>query len=358
MSKSTAALKASLLGIQDSPLDPLLDRPYMPRTFDPDAWHVMNERDNSLIRDQVLHGYTSRDFIYSFDIKGTKVTGISVVGARELASQYGGIKARIMATVEKRGSMFIFRQFSPMSIDTRTIRDLADDVDFYECIMEISDIKTGNSIEVRKKELRYERTRKGDVYERPHFDVIAESKAYRNGVLAILPQNVISEFEGRCVNSGNESKEKTIDQLRDGIIAFATKNGVSINRKAVIGLGYAEIVGLGGTAKDAKQFKEAASALGIVAESEQPQEEESKQQADTKSTRKQAVDKETGEIKPQQTNVAPDALTYAQVAERLQKATEIDLLDVAADFIGMVPDAEQRSELAKMYTARRIELSN
>jgi len=234
-------------------------------TFDPAAWHAMQERDNQLIRDQVLHGYASKDFVYSFSIQGKTVTGVSVVGARELASEYGGIKARIVATVEKRGALFIFRTFTPLSIETRRLPELSGDDDFYECVLEVQDIKTGNSIEVRKKETRQEKRRDGSTYERPHYDVIAESKAFRNGVLSVLPQNVVIDFEKRCLAAGNKSDEKTIDQLRDGVIAFAAKSGIGLDRKAVAGLSYAEISGLGSAAKEGLDaFKGALLALGVV----------------------------------------------------------------------------------------------
>ena len=188
---SSAALKMAATGGHRTTDDfqDLLARPLASR-FDPDAYHVMQERDNALIRDEIMHGVASKAFVYSFAIKGSTVTGISVVGARELASQYKGIKSRIVATVEKRGALFIFRSFNPLNIETRVLQELEMDEDFYECVMEVSDIKTGNSIEVRKKELKTERKRDGSGYDRPHYDVIAESKAYRNGVLAVLPHNI------------------------------------------------------------------------------------------------------------------------------------------------------------------------
>lgn len=336
-SRGAAALKEAITGIQ-SPLEDLLSRPT--RAFDPDAWHVMQERDTALIRDQILHGYASKEFVYAFEIGGKKVTGISVVGARELASQYGGIKSRIMATVEKRGAMFIFRQFSPMSIEVRTIRELESETDFYECVVEISDIKTGNSIEVRKKENRLEQRssgKGGGWYERPHYDVIAESKAYRNGVLAILPQNVISEFETRSLNAGNTSKEKTIDQVREGIIAFSTKNGLHINRNEIMKLGFAEISGLRESAKDITEFKRAAESLGLLVPEEN----------------KESVDKETGEI----SLPAQNAVTYAQCAEAFNKSKTMDELNVAIDLIKLVQDITQQKELVALSLARRNSLS-
>lgn len=77
----------------------------------------------------------------------------------------------------------------------------------------------------------------------------------------------------------------------------------------------------------------------------------------SKATKKQTVDRETGEIKAQQASAEPEALTYAQVAEHLQKAEDVDLLDIAADFIQMVKDEVQRSELTELYKQRKQELS-
>ena len=245
-------------------LNPLLQQPHYSK-FDPDAWHVMQERDNDLIRSELMHGAASKSFVYEFDIKGTKVRGISVVGARELASQYKGIKSKIVATIEKRGALFIFRTFTPLSIETRVIDELAADDDFYECVMEVSDIKTGNSIEVRKKENRTERKRDGSTYERPHFDVICESKAFRNGVLSVLPQSVIKDFQTRCLTGGNTSDEKTIQQLRAGALTHAAKNGIALDRSALNELTYDEVRGLGGAAAQGLDaFKRSAAALGLL----------------------------------------------------------------------------------------------
>ena len=237
------------------------------RTFSPDAYHVMQERDNELIADQLLHGASRKDFIYSFSISGKLVTGISVVGARELASQYKGIKSRIVASTEKRGALFIFRTFEPLGIETRQIEELEDDVDFYEVVMEITDIKTGNSIQVRKSENKLERKSSGSAFERPHYSVIAESKAFRNGVLAVLPQSVLAEFEEKCLKAGNTSNEKTIDQLRSGAAGFCAKHSIRIDRSALSGLTFAELSGLSAAASQGvESFCESAAALGLVSD--------------------------------------------------------------------------------------------
>jgi hypothetical protein len=258
-----AQLRAGAAPTSD-PLQALLARPHM-SGFDPEVWHAMNERDSALVRDELMHGVASKAFVYDFSIKGTRVTGVSVIGARELASQYKGIKSRIVATVEKRGALFIFRTFTPLSIDTRVLHELADETDFYECVMEVSDIKTGNTIEVRKKETKTEAKRDGTTFERPHYDVIAESKAFRNGVLSILPQSVIAAFKERCLKAGDASQEATIDQRRAQVAAFAARQGIAVNRQALADLSFAELDGLGGAARESvESFKRSAAALGLT----------------------------------------------------------------------------------------------
>lgn len=300
---SIAELRNNLMS-NESPLSPLLAKGYTP-SFDPDAYHVMQERDNALIRDEILHGYASKAFVYEFEIQGKKVRGVSVVGARELATQYKGIKHRLVATVEKRGALFIFRSFEPINITTQVLPELADEDDYYECIVEISDIKTGNSLQCRKKESKVERRRDGTPYIRPHYDVIAESKAFRNGVLSILPQNVIKDFEAKCLQAGNASQEETIDQLRAKVVAFGAKYAITLDRKAVFGLSFAEILGLGNAAKSGNDaFLESAQALGLVSRnSEDPQ-----------------TGSETGETKKQDGGMTDDEKKAAVEGEKAESA--------------------------------------
>jgi hypothetical protein len=75
--------------------------------FDVDAWHVMEERDNALVADEILHGPGSSTFVYQFEIKGTAVAGISVIGARHLANHYKGLKHRLVAAQQKTGALFV-----------------------------------------------------------------------------------------------------------------------------------------------------------------------------------------------------------------------------------------------------------
>lgn len=47
------------------------------------------------------------------------------------------------------------------------------------------------------------------------------------------------------------------------------------------------------------------------------------------------------------------AITYAAVADKLNKAEDADLLDAAADLIGEIADEDQRAELTAIYQSRK-----
>lgn len=260
-------LRAGGAASESNPFQELLQRSV--QTFDPDAYHVMQQRDEQLIEDELMHGVASKTFVYSFPLQGNTVTGVSVVGARQLASEYGGIKARIVATVEKRGALFVFRSFEPLNIETRVLHELEGEGDYYECIMQVDDIKTGNAIQVRKKESKLEKKRDGSIFERPHYDVICESKAYRNGVLSVLPQSVIQGFKAKHLAAGNATNEKTMDQLRAGALAFAAKHALVLDRAVLNALTYAEVFGVGSAAgQGVDAFVKAGQAIGLISSGE------------------------------------------------------------------------------------------
>jgi recombination protein RecT len=70
-----------------------------------------------------------------------------------------------------------------------------------------------------------------------------------------------------------------------------------------------------------------------------------------------------GDQMPVDTSPVPDApvaaqmdgMTYAQVADKLEKADAPDVLDVAADLIPAVDDEQQRKELTAIYQRRQAE---
>ena len=242
--------------------------------FDVDAWHVMEERDNALIADEVLHGPGSSKFVYSFDIAGQRdpVTGISVIGARHLAAHYKGLKHRLVAAMQKTGSLFVFTSYpsadQPMAVTASIVPELAEEDDFYAAVVEVTDIKTGNTLQVERREARYEERRNGGVrFERPHYATIAQSKAYRNAVLALVPQDIVIRWKLDMLRLKKEEiiTDSVIDQKRANVLQFAAQKAIALDRQAIDHLTLDQIAGLGDAAREGRlpAFVEAARALGL-----------------------------------------------------------------------------------------------
>jgi hypothetical protein len=241
--------------------------------FDVDAWHVMEERDNALIADEILHGPGSSKFVYSFDIAGQRepVAGISVVGARHLAAHYKGLKHRLVAAMQKTGSLFTFTSYPaenlPMAVSCSIVPELADEDDFYAAVCEMVDLKTGNAIQVERRELRFEERRGGGYFERPNYATIAQSKAYRNAVLALVPQDIVIRWKLDMLRLKKEEviTASVIDEKRANVLQFAAQKAIALDRQAVEHLTLDQIAGLGDAAREGRlpAFVEAAKALGL-----------------------------------------------------------------------------------------------
>lgn len=288
-----------------------------PVKIDAEIYHMMDKRDEALISDEVLHGAMSGIFVYDFDIQGKNVSGISIRGAQHLARHYGGLKHRIVATTEKRGKLFIFKSYPsegiPMQVTCSIVNELADQPDYYEALVEMTDIKTGNTVQKSKLEYRFEKKRDGTHYERPNYTTIAESKARRNAILDLVPQDVQEQFKAECRKLGKTITISPIDEKRDAIMKFATNKAIPLTREQVAELDWNQISGLSDAAREGLEaFTKSAEALGLVAK-------KLDQKAETKSTAKPepkpdaaarkepakqpkaeppaSVDPETGEIK-------------------------------------------------------------
>lgn len=252
--------------------------------FDPDIWTAMNQRDNALIEDEILHGAQSTAFVYSIPIAGGKrAEGITVIGAAELASTYGGIHVTMVASLSKRGSMFISRSYPyggfPGKIEVQQIPDLREEEDFFEVTIEVHDLKTGNKVPSSRRESRFEQRSAESMrrnpnqdpdFERPHLEQIAFSKAYRNGVCRVLPQAEQIKFKAKNLALGTDTSfvESVIDEKRSGVLRYAAMRAIAVDREAIEALTYEQIVGLSDAVKEGgiEQFVQAADALGIIVE--------------------------------------------------------------------------------------------
>lgn len=304
--------------------------------WDPDFYHVVNERDDQLIEDEILNGAGSSKFVYDFEIAGSKVTGISVIGARHLAAHYGGLHHRLVASIQKVGSLFVFQSFpapgQTMDVRASTIQDLADEPDYYSVVVEVEDIKTGNKIQMERREQRFEKRRDGSFFERPHYATIAQSKCYRNAILSLIDQAIIMKWKEQQLKLGkNETiTVSVLDEKRSAVIQFATKLGLPVSREQVYQLTMDQISGLSQAAHEGKTpaFAQAATALGLIATltdqsaGEQQQVQPTQQQAAMAADKTASSETAKEEAKPRQTRARQAAKPdTAPSGEQVQAGT-------------------------------------
>lgn len=240
--------------------------------FDVEIYHAMNARDNTLIENELILGSGSSAFVYSFPMDGKTVAGVSVIGARHVAATYGGIKHRFVTSTQKVGSMLIHKSYpteghtGSVSIEHHAALESHDD--FYECVVEISDIKTGNSLQVEKREFAQDSRKDGSKYDRKHYQLIAQSKAFRNGVLDIIPQDVLIKWKAAqlALGKGVDITASVLEEARDGLVKWGTANALTLDRSAVERLTMDQLDGLKAAAQRGKAaFVPAAVSVGLMA---------------------------------------------------------------------------------------------
>lgn len=250
--------------------------------LDPDLWVVMDQRDNTLIEQEILHGAGSSKYVYDFRVAGSQVSGISVIGARELAATYGGIQHSLVGSIAKLGQMFIMKSYRPMDLRVQMIPELAAEPDYYEVLAEIKDVKTGNTVMAERRETRLEK-RSADArnnnpdlpewYERPHYQTIAQSKAYRNGVLSLIPQHVQLEWKQEMLTLKKTDiiTGSVLAEKQSGVLRYGAAKAIGLDRHAVEGLTLDQISGLSDAIREGRteQFVHAAEALGLVVGTEE-----------------------------------------------------------------------------------------
>jgi hypothetical protein len=240
--------------------------------FDVEIYHAMNARDNTLIENELILGSGSSAFVYSFQMDGKTVAGVSVIGARHVAATYGGIKHRFVTSTQKVGAMLIHKSYPteghPGSVSIEHHAALEGHDDFYECVVEISDIKTGNSLQVEKREFAQDSRRDGSKYDRKHYQLIAQSKAFRNGVLDIIPQDVLIKWKGAqlALGKGVDITGSVLEEARDGLVKWGTANALTLDRSAIERLTMDQLDGLKAAAQRGKAaFVPAAVSVGLMA---------------------------------------------------------------------------------------------
>jgi hypothetical protein len=155
-----------------------------------------------------------------------------------------------------------------MAVNVAVIPELQGEPDFYACLIELTDLKTGNTLQVEVRERRYESRDDGSQWEKPHYQRIAQSKAYRNGVINIIPQDVVLRWklEMLKLQKSEVITDSVIEQKRKGIMTYTASQGIPLLRHVVNDLTMEQIDGLSEAArtKDKEKFMAALGGLNLT----------------------------------------------------------------------------------------------
>jgi len=136
------------------------------RKLEPEDYDLLDKRDEEQILAEIK-GNIITEMFYSFTIDGRKVTGVSWVGTKEIARQYGNVNMD-----------FIKCEETP---------------DSYIAIVKATDTKRGTSLLGTAMQSKTMNTRNGEVADRFAYTK-AVSKAQRNAIRAIIPERYLLEM--------------------------------------------------------------------------------------------------------------------------------------------------------------------
>lgn len=163
------------------------------RKMEPEDYELLDKRDEEQILAEIK-GNIITEMFYSFPMDGRTVTGVSWVGTKEIARQYGNI-----------------------SMDFIKVEETPDS---YIAIVKATDTKRGTSLLGTAMQPKLMQTRKGEVEDRFAYTK-AVSKAQRNGIRAIIPERYLLEMYELFTKQGGFKTPKTPRKPRKKVVAKA-----------------------------------------------------------------------------------------------------------------------------------------
>jgi len=163
------------------------------RKLEPEDYELLDKRDEEQILAEIK-GNIITEMFYSFPMDGRTVTGVSWVGTKEIARQYGNI-----------------------SMDFIKVEETPDS---YIAIVKATDTKRGTSLLGTAMQPKLMQTRKGPVEDRFAYTK-AVSKAQRNGIRAIIPERYLLEMYELFTKQGGFKTPKASQKPRKKVEAKA-----------------------------------------------------------------------------------------------------------------------------------------
>jgi hypothetical protein len=314
----------------------------------------LNPRDPIASMDRILNACArpalADSAVYTYSRGGSDVSGPSIRLAETLAQNWGNIKTSVRELDQVNG--------------VSTVQTIAWDLETgYQCdkVFQVPHIRY-----TRQGAKRLEDPR--DIYE-----LIANQGArrLRACILAVIPGDVTEAAVAQCEVTMKAKADTSPEGIAKIVGAFeqfgVTKEQIEKRiQRRLDAIQPAQVVSLkkiyaslrDGMSQPSEWFEaveqpadeKAASKTESVKETLRKRTE----QAKTEKPQDQPPqdDDPFSSSQPEQ----PDAVTYAQVAEKLERADAMDVLDVAADLIPAVADEQQRKELSAIYQRRQSEL--
>lgn len=301
-----------------------------------------NPRDPIVSMDRILNSCQRRTLaeaaVYSYSRGGSDISGPSIRLAEAIAQQWGNLSYGIRELDQRGGESTV--QAYAWDVETNTRREMVFTVPHER------HTKSGT------KKLTDPR----DIYE-----LVANQGArrLRACILSVIPGDVIEAAVGQCEQTMHASADTSPEGIQKLLSAFEQfgVNKEQIEKRIQRRLDAvtpAQVVGLkkvfvslrDGMSKPGDWFEDVITEQQSSVIEKAAQAYKAKQGA---AAPDQAQGAPTSAAAPTPAPASEKAPTFAQVADKLNKAKNLDALFVAADLIGEVADPVQRKELADQF---------
>jgi hypothetical protein len=299
----------------------------------------MNPRDPIVAMDRILNACARPGLadaaVYTYARGGTDISGPSIRLAEAMAQSWGNMQFGIRELEQRNGESTV--QAFAWDVETNTRREVTFQVPH------VRYTKTGSK--------RLEDPR--DVYE-----MVANQGArrLRACILAVIPGDVTEAAVNQCEVTMKAKADVSPEGIAKIVTAFeafhVTKEQIEKRiQRRLDAIQPAQVVSL---KKIYASLRDGMSQPGEWFEADagaQPAEGATKTE-----TLKEKLRGKGKASKPEEKPEAPELSLYARIDLSLKKATDLDVLDVAADLISEITDEAQREELAKLYRDKRASM--
>lgn len=272
--------------------------------------------------------------LYSYSRGGSDITGPSIRLAEALAQSWGNVQFGIRELDQRNGESTVEAFAWDIETNTRQVK-----------VFQVPHIRY-----TRKGTVRLEDPR--DIYE---MTANQGARRLRACILGVIPGDVIEAAQKQCEKTLHTKIEIT-DEFISGMLENFSQYDVTKEmiekriQRRIDALTPALAVQL---RKIYNSLRDGMSSIGDWFEIEAPGEPEtSKADAVKEKLRARKEAKPAPETKKDAVSTVTQTITFAQVADALQKARSQDDLAAAADLIRSVDDETQQVELQQIYEDR------